>query len=221
MRGLGLGRFGERWGGSLRAPPSASALASGRGHIPFFAYGALSALALALGFVRGESPFITAPILPFEAGVLVASSLTLGVMVAGLTIYGTRSLVRTFSWAKLLHESLRPAVKDASTTRLLAIAVASGFGEELFFRGLLVPTIGVIGSSLLFGAIHQTPGKARFIWATWAALMGLVFALIFRLTGSLAGPIAAHIAINAANLVFLRDTAPRAKPRKLGGLLGA
>ncbi len=208
------------YGSLLSAPasPPSDFLAS-RTNLPFVAYGGLAALALGLAALREESPFITTPLLPMSAPALVATSLSLGLGVAAVTVFGTRGLVRRFAWAMALHEALRPSVKDASTARLVGVAIASGLGEELFFRGLLVPVLGIVGSSLLFGALHQAPGKARFVWAAWAAVMGLVFAALFSLTGSLVGPIAAHVAINAANLVFLRDTAPAPKPRRLGGLL--
>ena len=222
---LGFGEMGARGQGSLPRVPTGiptsiarNASLATRGRIMVGAYLTLALLALGLGAARGESPFITTPLLPFGAAALVATSVVLGLTLAAVTVLGTRGMVRRFAWARQLHETLRPAVKDASTLRLLGVAVASGFGEELFFRGLLVPVLGVVASSLLFGALHQTSGKARFVWAAWATLMGLVFAGLFQLTGSLAGSIVAHVAINAANLVFLRDTSLE-KPRKLGGLL--
>jgi membrane protease YdiL (CAAX protease family) len=49
--------------------------------------------------------------------------------------------------------------------------------------------------------------------------MGLLFGVLFAATGSLAGPVVAHLAINAANLRFLRDTDPAPARRELGGLL--
>jgi hypothetical protein len=102
---------------------------------------------------------------------------------------------------------------------LLAIAVASAAGEELLFRGLMVPIFGVLVSALVFGGLHQIRGPARWGWMAWATLMGVVFGALFAATGSLAGPIAAHVAINAANLRFLRDNDPAPRPRALGGLL--
>jgi membrane protease YdiL (CAAX protease family) len=38
--------------------------------------------------------------------------------------------------------------------------------------------------------------------------MGILFGLAFVITGSLVGPIVAHVAINFANLRFIRDTEP-------------
>jgi len=184
------------------------------------AYTALAGLSLVVAAVRRESPFITTPALPLSAPLLVLTSLALGAGVAAITLGGTRFTVKRFVWAQDLHDTLRPAVQDLSTARLVAMAFASGLGEELFFRGLLVPALGLVGSSLLFGLLHQAPGRARFVWMAWAAVMGLVLALVFRLTGSLAGPLLAHVVVNAVNLVYLRDTPARPKPRPLGGLFG-
>lgn len=221
MRGLGVDGSGERGlEGLLRGPkaPRASSLRTG---VTVAAYAALAALSLVVAAVRQESPFITTPVLPLSAPLLVAASVGLGAAVALVTVVGTRFTVKRFDWAQKLHETLRPAVHDLSTARLVAMALASGLGEELFFRGLLVPAIGVVASSLLFGVLHQAPGRARLVWIAWASIMGLVLAAVFRLTGSLAGPLVAHVAVNALNLVFLRDTPPRQKPRHLGGLLRA
>lgn len=223
MRGPGS-RTAERRGLgvelALRGPRDVSSPTK-RARLVGVAYVSLAAFSLGVGAYVGKSPFITTPTLPLGSFALVATSLGLGALLAVGTIAASRVLVRTWAWARALHETLRPAVKDVPTAQLVAMALASGLGEELFFRGLLVPAVGLGLSSLVFGALHQAPGRARFVWAIWAAVMGLAFGGLFVLTGSLAGPILAHVAINAANLVHLRDTDPSPKGRKLGGLLRA
>jgi uncharacterized protein len=187
------------------------------------AYGGIGAAATAAALALGHDPLRCDPSW-FSLGIGEPASLLvsvgLGICVGALTVASTRLLVRRVSWARALHEALRPTVKGAGDGWLLAIAVASALGEELLFRGLLVPLVGVVLSSLLFGALHQVRGQARWGWAAWATGMGLLFALLFAATGSLAGPIVAHLAINAANLRFLRDTDPAPRRRPLGGLLG-
>jgi membrane protease YdiL (CAAX protease family) len=121
----------------------------------------------------------------------------------------------------MLHADLRPAVRDTSDATLLVLGLSSGIAEELFFRGVLAPALGLLVSSIAFGALHRLRGRVGWIWASWAAVMGLLFGALFFATGSLVGPIVAHASINVVNLRFLRDTdvEPR-KPRRLGGLLG-
>jgi membrane protease YdiL (CAAX protease family) len=184
------------------------------------AYGAVGASAAGATLALGRDPLRTTPWLDIDGLPAVLVSLGLGICVSALTVAGTRRLVRRVAWAQALHEALRPTVRGAADGWLVAIAVASALGEELLFRGLLVPVLGVLLSSLLFGALHQVRGEARWGWAAWATGMGLVFAAMFAATGSLVGPVTAHLVINAANLRFLRDTDPVPRRRALGGLLG-
>jgi len=92
-------------------------------------------------------------------------------------------------------------------------------GEELFFRGFLSVTIGVVLSSLAFGALHQVRGRGRIGWAASAFAMGIFLSLVYGITGQLVGCIVAHALVNVVNLQYLRDNDPNPKPRKLGGLL--
>ncbi len=147
-------------------------------------------------------------------------SLVGGVLVAFLTVAATRILIRNWSSARSLHSSLRPTIREADGATLVILGIASAVGEELFFRGLLVPALGLVVSSLAFGFLHQVKGRARWVWAGWATIMGLLFGALFLATGSLLGPILAHAAINVTNLKFLRDTdLEPPKQRRLGGLL--
>ena len=184
-------------------------------------YGALSLLTLGVAFVVGRSPIETDGWFGPPGWSGHAISLVVGAMLALATVHATRAFVKRWRWAKALHADLRPAVRDAGDVTLAVLGAASGIAEELFFRGLLVPALGLLFSSFVFGVIHQLRGKAGWIWASWAAVMGLLFGALFLATGSLLGAIVAHAAINVANLRFLRDTdVEPQKPRRLGGLLG-
>lgn len=188
-------------------------------------YGGFAAVALGVAAARGASPIETDPwldaLLPLGAGLAHALSLTGGLVLAAATVALTRVVVRKSAWARLLHGDLRSVVRGASDPTLVVLGLASGVAEELFFRGILAPALGLVLSSLLFGVIHRLRGRIGWIWATWAGVMGLLFGALFLATGSLVGPLVAHAAINVVNLRFLRDTdlEPR-KPRRLGGLLG-
>ncbi|HVH46067.1 MAG TPA: CPBP family intramembrane glutamic endopeptidase, partial [Labilithrix sp.] len=170
---------------------------------------------------RGTSPVETDAWLGLPDWARHGLSVAAGVLLAVLTVRATRLFVKRWGWAKMLHADLRPAVRDAGDGTILVLGIASGVAEELFFRGLLAPALGLVFSSLAFGALHQLRGRIGWIWATWAAVMGLLFGGVFLATGSLVGPIIAHASINVMNLRFLRDTEVEpTKPRRLGGLLG-
>ena len=208
-----------------RARPNRSLPAADRPRAPRtvlwmgFAYGALGVSGALLALLFGHAPLTRAAWLPTQGLEGVVASTVLGVSGAGLALLVTAWLGRRASWAIELHRKLRPFVRDASDATLAALALASGVGEELFFRGFLAQTAGVLLSSVAFGLLHQVRGAGRWGWAFSAFVMGLFLASVFALSGSLVGPILAHVVVNAVNLRHLRDHDPDARPRRLGGLL--
>jgi len=183
------------------------------------AYGAAAVLAAGGAAALGHDPLSCDAWLGASGAASVLLSAGLGVCVGATTVAVTRVLVRRAAWGRALHAALRPAVRSTGDGGLLGVAVASALGEELLFRGLLVPLAGIVVSSLVFGALHQIRGPGRWGWMAWATIMGLVFGALFVATGSLVGPIVAHLIINAYNLRFLRDNDPSPRRRALGGLL--
>lgn len=189
-----------------------------RGGWTALAYGGLGAVGAILAEACGQSPLTTDGWAGTSGWASLFVSLGLGGLLAFVTVRATRSVQRA-RWARALHADLRPIAHGLDDAAILLMAVASGVGEELFFRGWLTPLIGVLASSVAFGAIHQVRGRARWAWTAWAAVMGLAFALLYKLTGNLAGPIVAHVTVNALNLRYLRDNDPEPKRKSLGGLL--
>lgn len=185
------------------------------------AYVAAGSLA-ALGALRwhGLSPLGVGPAwIQLEPVSAHAYSAAIGFAVGLALIVATRLVVPRFSWAKALHAELRPFARGLGAAEIVALCLASSFGEELLFRGLLLPWLGVSLQALLFGVVHYLPGKSRSAWMGTAIVAGLAFGAIVRVTGSLAGAFIAHALINGVNLAYLKqhDPAPR---RPLGGLLG-
>jgi len=170
-------------------------------------YALLASLAIALALaLRDEMPWThPAPWLQLDLLPALGLSAGLGLTLAGVVVTGTRLTVARFTWAQQLHRELRPVAQGLTLGRIVVIAFFSSLGEELLFRGLLQPWLGLLLSSLLFGLAHQHPGRSRWVWAGWAFVVGLAFGAIFELTGSLVGALVAHAVINAVNLVYLRD----------------
>jgi uncharacterized protein len=183
-------------------------------------YAVVGGLSAAVAVALGYDPLSCEGWLHASGAASLLLSLGLGLCLGAGTVAATRAIVRRAEWARALHAALRPAVHGTHDGVLFALAIASATGEELLFRGLLVPIVGVVASSLVFGVLHQIRGRGRWGWVAWASVMGLLFAAIFRATGSLAGALVSHAAINHANLRFLRDNDPEPRPsRALGGLL--
>jgi membrane protease YdiL (CAAX protease family) len=181
---------------------------------------AVGALALGHGFDRASLFTYPTPWLPLAGLEAHAFSLVLGGAFAALVVLGTRLLVERVSWAKNLHRDLRPMTLRLDGAGILAIAALSAIAEELVFRGLLLPWVGLVPQALLFGVAHaQLSGPSRWVWVAWASVVGLALGAMFQLTGSLVGALFSHALINGLNLLYLRshDTAP--PPNSLGGLL--
>jgi len=136
--------------------------------------------------------------------VRLALSLALGFALALVVIAATPALVKRTTWARELHAELKEIIAPLSSTEITLLAVASGLSEELFFRGALQPVLGLLLTSVLFGALHVGPKKVFFAWTFWAFVMGLLLGSIFELTGVLWGPVLAHVGINQRNMTFIR-----------------
>ena len=173
-------------------------------------YALLAALATALAFALRDGPPWSHPDpwLPEPPEVALVLSAVLGVVTAVIVIALTRVTVRRFAWAQRLHSELRPVARDLGLGHILLVAGLSSLGEELLFRGVLVPAAGVWLAAGTFGFAHQLRGPSRWVWAGWATAVGLLLGSIFVLTGSLVGPLLAHALVNAANLAYLRDHDP-------------
>src|SRR5580658_182474 len=111
-------------------------------------YAAAGAIAACLAVVLGHDPIRTPSWVGLEGAVSVGWSLVMGALLAGATVLASRVLARRTAWARALHEALRPAVKSADGVTIACMAISSGVGEELLFRGLLVPLVGVWASSI-------------------------------------------------------------------------
>jgi uncharacterized protein len=178
-------------------------------------YAILVALSTALALsLRDELPWVyPSPWVSMRPVVAHLSSAVLGLLLALCVVVLTRLAVARFHWARRLHGDLRPVAVDLSLGQILLLSGLSSLGEELLFRGLLTPLLGVVLSALLFGLAHQMRGPSRWVWVGWAMGVGLGLGAIFALTGSLVGPVLAHAVVNAVNLSYLRDHDPESSGR--------
>ncbi|MCE9634953.1 MAG: CPBP family intramembrane metalloprotease [Planctomycetes bacterium] len=105
-------------------------------------------------------------------------------------------------------------VEQAGT--MLATLVLAPVGEEIFWRGAVMPAIArrtgmpraVLLSGAAFGAIHVAASPPA--WWPLAIPLGLVGAICgwtYARTASLSAAIRVHVAFNALNLVFLHLSA--------------
>ena len=123
-----------------------------------------------------------------ELGLLAAAALCAAILPA-LYFFGPNSIL------------LEEMVKRMTILGAVVMAVGAGFWEEVIFRSLMQPKLGLVLSSLFFGVIHSAYGFIPNIPLT--ALAGLALGLLYRRRGNIFAPIIAHTAFNLAALFIL------------------
>jgi hypothetical protein len=83
---------------------------------------------------------------------------------------------------------------------LIWLGLLPGLSEELLFRGVMLPALGLnaialIFSSLCFGVLHFS-GSQHWSYVVWATIIGLILGYSALLTGNLLVPVIAHITTN-------------------------
>jgi len=174
-------------------------------------YGLLGLAAVVWGVVRGNANIYhhPEPWWQLPAPLSTAVAIAAGLAVAGTVVLLTPVLVRRTAWARDLHIQFRHLLTPLTKAEIAAFALTSGIGEELFFRGALQPSVGLLASGVIFGLVHVGPNRHFLPWTMWAILMGWVFGALYQFTGELVGPIAAHALINYKNLQFIERHDPR------------
>jgi len=111
---------------------------------------------------------------------------------------------------RFLHSVYRDFIRHCSVLQLLLVAIMSGIGEELLFRGVIQTAIvegfggetrgliiGIAVTSLLFGLVH--PINKLYVFLCF--VVGIYLGLLFVWTGNLIVPVIIHTFYNF--VVFL------------------
>jgi hypothetical protein len=88
----------------------------------------------------------------------------------------------------ILAELLGPSLAACRWYDLLLVAAVAGISEELLFRGVLHPLVGLAWSNVIFGAAHFVSP----LYALLAGLAGAYLGLVLDSTGNLLAPIVTH-----------------------------
>lgn len=127
--------------------------------------------------------------------------LSMGVGLA-ITITAASSLVYRFwpAYRRSADFYLEFVLKPLLLPDLIWVGLLPGLSEELLFRGVMLPAIGlnitgVVLSSLCFGVLHLS-GSDQWPYVVWATAVGLLLGYSVLLTGNLLVPIIAHVCTN-------------------------
>ena len=139
-----------------------------------------------------------------------ATGLLLGLATAAGTVSLSLLAYRLVPITRKLADELAPSLVDGTDRAgLVLLALFSGVGEEVFFRGAVQQEFGILISSIVFGLAHIGPDRRYLLWTAWAVVAGVIFGILFEATGGLLAPVTAHAAHNAATLLIWKRSRER------------
>lgn len=135
-----------------------------------------------------------------------------GFAALNLTLYRLgRRLGRPAGVFTFLEGEVFPLFRALSGREVVVLVCLAGLGEELFFRGVLQPVLGLGVASLIFGLFH---GPTRELWplALWATVMGALLGWLYRVSDNLFVPVVAHALYDGVALAYVRSLPPVRTP---------
>ncbi|MEE2857342.1 MAG: CPBP family intramembrane glutamic endopeptidase [Planctomycetota bacterium] len=130
--------------------------------------------------------------------------LAIGIGIGSLAAAISVLLGKVWSEAKELEDRLSQIFEGCTAMEVLLLALISSVAEELLFRALLQPLLGLTLTSALFGLAHWTGDRRLSAWPLFAMLAGLALGSVANWpTAGLAGAIGAHLALNWIGLTRL------------------
>lgn len=99
-------------------------------------------------------------------------------------------------------EKVAGIVKDAPFFIVVLAVVVNPFTEEIFFRGFLVPRIGVLPAAAVFSLSHFAYGSVAEVVSVF--FIGILFGIVYMRRHSLWPAIVSHIIINSAAIYVIK-----------------
>ena len=128
---------------------------------------------------------------------------------AALLLLGVWELARrNFAQARRLEVRLSEHLGPLQPGEAVALALLSGFAEELFFRGAMQAAWGWAPATIVFTLLHAGPGSSYRAWTAFALVAGLLFAGLTLWRGNIASAVVAHALVNSINLQRLARLTP-------------
>ena len=104
------------------------------------------------------------------------------------------------------QEYFEMVLKPLKPVDLIWLGLLPGLSEEMLFRGVALPALGMNGialiiSSVVFGALHMASAK-HLSYTVWAIAVGMMLGAVTMYTGNLLSAIVAHVLTNSLSGVI-------------------
>lgn len=125
-------------------------------------------------------------------------------LAAGLSVVALSRLAHhALAFVRRATEAMGELLGPLGAREAVVLALLSGFGEELVFRGALWPHLGLWGTSALFAVCHWAPIRSLRSYPLFVFCAGLLLGWLRERSGSLWPPILLHVVVNAFNLSWI------------------
>lgn len=135
----------------------------------------------------------------FDRATLIAD-VAIGLAGGSLLLLVTIAGRRLFPSFAGLENHLARLLANVTPSEAVALALLSGFSEELFFRGAVQGSWGVVWATILFGLMHMGPDRLFGVWLLFALAAGALFGGMTLVRGTILPAIIAHALVNGVNL---------------------
>ncbi len=144
--------------------------------------------------------------MPAILGVDLAWQIMVGIGAAGLVVLGAR-LSLWMGWTRELEQRLALHLGHLRAPTYWSLAICSGVGEEVLFRGAIQGSLGPVWATLLFAAAHVPLEREMRAWPLFALIVGTLFAGLTVWSGSVLSSVVAHVLINGIHMRRITNAA--------------
>jgi len=121
-----------------------------------------------------------------------------------LLVQGGYAFVKGKAYARDLTASLAKVYAQAGPVQIIFGGITAACGEELFFRGFLQQSLGLIPASLLFMFAHFGKKEIRVV-SLWSIFQALYLGLFFAWSKNLIVPMVAHGLFDLGGMIYFRS----------------
>ncbi len=154
-----------------------------------------------------------APLREIGLGLVIGFASWVAVLVVVVSVALAAAALGGERWIPSRPPAAIPWMAGLPIALRAALALSAGVVEEVFFRGLLQPRIGLLASTALFAVAHLSYDQPFML--VGVTLLSLVYGLVARWRQNIWAPIAAHFLFDAVQLLVVIPAVLRQFPAGL------